>query len=387
MFILDDTETYYIDKAFWKSLLKESASWLPLNVRFIVSATHAIELEPVVDSPADVVLLRVRITRNYLLLSDEEVRQLFEFSNGLPPRMRSVTLEELIVRESNGNPAVVRTFIDCIATDFGKATLSEHELVQYCFSDKIMVTMGRAFGCEHSSRLTPRLRNHLAKALSHDPTRGQLNMQRFDDDEISCLTKLFQSGIILHGHDGYVRFSSPLAERYYYKWLFPNRRYRSPSSLHKLTRKVIANMSSSTFKQSAEQEGRFPSKATFHLQFAERLARFTHRSCVVCPEIARVFPALASGQDQWSAESEMEFYLCERLSWGLQLVVNGDNTSELVDRFAQNGKYSALGLSKYVIVGLRGNPNGEFLNVPRSPHKITVFSNWGIFRHAAASLD
>jgi hypothetical protein len=45
-------------------------------------------------------------------------------------------------------------------------------------------------------------------------------------------------------------FSSSLAKRYHFKWIFPNRSQTAPSSLRELITKVVSNMSSTVLKNS-----------------------------------------------------------------------------------------------------------------------------------------
>ncbi|OWY93852.1 hypothetical protein PHMEG_00036591 [Phytophthora megakarya] len=81
--MLDDSQRQYHDVSFWSLLIKGASSWIPPNVRFVITATHSLESEwP--ESPIDFQSFRRKITRVDLLLNDDEVRQLFDLGNGLP---------------------------------------------------------------------------------------------------------------------------------------------------------------------------------------------------------------------------------------------------------------------------------------------------------------
>ncbi|KAG6951244.1 hypothetical protein JG688_00013815, partial [Phytophthora aleatoria] len=98
-------------------------------------------------------------------------------------------------------------------------------------------------------------------------------------DDHQCFTRLKKAGIV----DGYVNFSSPLAERYYYQWLFPGRGYENPTSLHELIRKVIGSMSASALARSVALEDDFPKEAVFQHQFMVSLAMHTTSTCYILP--------------------------------------------------------------------------------------------------------
>ncbi|KAH9071771.1 hypothetical protein Ae201684P_020211 [Aphanomyces euteiches] len=70
---------------------------------------------------------------------------------------------------------------------------------------------------------------------------------------------------------------------------------------------------------------------------------------------------------------EIDFYLNGPLRWGIELLVNGDKIGERMARFAQGGKYSALGVQDYAVIDLRGNPTGKVTNVSRMEKRVTLF--------------
>lgn len=137
-------------------------------------------------------------------------------------------------------------------------------------------------------------------------------------------------------------------------------------------------MSASVLAQSTIGKNSFPEEATFQHQFMEGLALHTHPSCVICPELSRVFPASPRQHDQ-RINGEIEFYMNGSLRWGVELLVNGDKIGEHMARFAADGKYAALAAKDYAIIDLRGNKSGKITNVVRKPERITVFFKLGAF--------
>ncbi|KAF4027937.1 putative AAA domain-containing protein [Phytophthora infestans] len=221
--------------------------------------------------------------------------------------------------------------------------------------------------------------------LVDDPAYQPL-VHHLSDDEMQCFTRLKKAGIVFE--DGaYVNFTSPLAERYYYKWLFPGRGYVNPTSLYELVRKAIGSMSASVLKQSVVREYDFPKEAVFQHQFMAALALHTMNTCYICPELSRVFPA-SPRQHSQRIDGEIDFYLNGSLRWGIELLVNGDRIGEPMSRFATGGKYAALAAKEYVVIDFRGNVNGTITNVVRKQERVTVFFlSWETSRHVAAFLD
>lgn len=234
VFMLDDAQRKYDDQSFWDLLIKGSSSWLPANVRFAISATHNLEAE-VPESPVEFASFTRILTRDDILLSHDDARQLFDLENGLRREMRYPTLEELIIQECNGHIGSLRIIIDAVATYFEKVAQREHDLVAFCFSDKLLQELGRCFGRKHSIPSSPRLATFLIECLIRDPERGHMMMQ-WSEGEMRCFNRLMKAGILTCGDNGDVTFSAPLAERYCSKWLFPNRGRHNPPSLFNLMR-------------------------------------------------------------------------------------------------------------------------------------------------------
>lgn len=180
----------------------------------------------------------------------------------------------------------------------------------------------------------------------------------------------------------YVSFASPLAERYYSKWLFPNRGDDNPTSLHELIRKVSATV----LRQSVVRKNSFPKEAAFQHQFMAGLALYSHPTCYICPDLSRVFPVLPCLHDQ-RIKGEIGFYLNGKLRWGVELLVNDDKIGEHMDRFAADRKYAALATKEYAVIDLRGNKRGTTQMLSANQIESQFSSNWETSRHAAALFD
>ncbi|KAG7377058.1 hypothetical protein PHYPSEUDO_012238 [Phytophthora pseudosyringae] len=370
--MLDDSQRQYHDVSFWSLLVKGALSWIPPNVRFVISATHSLESEwP--DSPVDFRSFRQRIMRGDLLLGDEEVIQLFDLGNGLPSKLRSPAVEEVIIRECAGHIGALRIFIDNVVEFFEKTSPHQQEVLAFCFSETVVQAMGRLYGRRHVIPSSIELQTFLIKCLLDDTMLPPMN-----PDEISCFTRLMKAGIITQDATSFVKFTSPLATRYYSKYLFPKRGHHNPSSLNELIRKVIGNMSARVLRQSTVDKNDFPKEATFQHQFMEGLALWTEPACSICPELSKVFPALPHQRSQ-RIRGEIDFYLDGSLRWGIELLVNGDNIGEHMSRFAPKGKYAALAAKAHAVIDFRGNKTGKITDVARKPERVTVFFKLGEF--------
>ena len=191
-------------------------------------------------------------------------------------------------------------------------------------------------------------------------------------DEDSYLS-LKKAGILVQFPDATFGFSSQLAKRYYFKWIFPNRSDSVHSSLPDLIRSVISSMSANTLKNSTKA-GDFPKEAVFQHLFMEGLASFTPPSCSICPELSKIFPGLTNPTLQKKIAGEIDFYLNSTLRWGIELLVKGGGIGEHISRFTRpNGKYVPLDVRDYAVVDFRRNSTGEPTNTLRHPNRITVF--------------
>jgi hypothetical protein len=247
---------------------------------------------------------------------------------------------------------------------------TETVLLQHCFSDNFVQRMARCFGSGHSNPVGDDFKHFLKRCFSED--RAKLNGLMIQQDEDSYLS-LKKAGILVEFPDKTFGFTSLLAKRYYFKWIFPNRSETTPSSLSELIKKVIGNMSATILKNST-RPGDFPKEAVFQHLFMEGLARYTPPNCCICPELSKIFPGITNSNPQQEIAGEIDFYLNGSLRWGIELLVNGDGIGEHITRFTKlDGKYAALDVSDFSVVDFRRNSTGEPTNISKHPNRITVF--------------
>jgi len=368
---LDDAQAKYHEIRFWEELVKAAGLWLPKNIKFIVSATHS--LNGGRESPVEFESLP-RLSRQDFLLSEEEAYQFLDFSDiGLPQKMSIFpNLKSVLVNESGGLIAALRLSVDSLKESFMKDSHpTETALLQHSFSNAFVQRMARCFGSRHSKPVGDDFKHFLKKCFAEDRTHlnGLTNQQ--DEDSYSFLKK---AGILLEFPDSTFGFSSLLAKRYYFKWIFPNRSPTPPLSLSELIRNVIGNISASILKKSTTQ-GDFPKEAVFQHLFMEGLAAFTPPDCCICPELSKIFPSgIINSNSQQTIPGEIDFYLNGDLRWGIELLVNGDGIGEHISRFTvPDGKYVALAVSDYAVVDFRRNSTGQPTNISKHSNRITVF--------------
>jgi hypothetical protein len=331
-----------------------------------------------VESPAEFQSLW-KLSRPDFLLCDDEANQFLDLPTGLPTNMNTLNVKKLLIRECNGLIGALRISVDSLTTRFTKdPSPSETDLITYYLSNSVVQQMARCFGSQHSGPISQVLKNALIKCLVDEPILAPINGM-LDDKDSRCYTSLMKAGILALGNDRYtLQFSSPLALKYYSKWFFPNRSCTKPSSLRSLIVNAIGNMSASLLQQSTVNQDDFPKEATFQHLFMEGLALSTEPTCVICPELSKVFPPPTCASTE-RIHGEVDFYLNGTLRWGLELLVNGDRITEHIDRFGSNGKYSLLAVNDYAVIDFRGNKTGNVTNIVPNPKRITAFFKLGDF--------
>lgn len=137
-------------------------------------------------------------------------------------------------------------------------------------------------------------------------------------------------------------------------------------------------MSASALRESAAENGGFPDKVTFLLQFVPGLALNTMRSWLICPELPHILSSSASGGDR--SEVTDALYVNGRRRWGLEVHWDEDidgSTSKL----APGGEYGVVPVDDYAMINFRGSKGGvipkESLQEKR---RSRCFSSWGFFK-------
>jgi len=367
--MIDDAQAKYGDESFWDFLIK-STSWLPSNIQFIISATHTLKGD--IESPIEFDSINVKFFRKDFLMDDVEAGQFLQLDGiGLPFNMRKPNFMQLLIRECNGLIGALRISVDAIATHFKKnSDPDEDALTTYFLSQEFLYEISQCFGGHHMTITSPELKSFLVKVLTEGPN--------FHSDDLdSLVSPLEKAGILVRSQEeSIVKFLSPLAEKYYSNWLFPDRAFVDPQCLHDLIKQAIANMSASLFMNSLVFGNVFPNDAILRCQFITGLKVNTRPTCSIWQELGRAFPESASGLSE-RVDGKTDIYL-KQLGWGIALLTNGQAMPERMDQFqfTENMKYVPLGAKDHVVVDLRCGDCGEMTNVSRHPKRITVFLKW-----------
>lgn len=379
--ILDDAQEKYGDLTFWNLLVKTTASWLPRNIRFIISGTHSLAGRP--GSPVEFESLP-RLSRSDFLLTDEESYQFLNSSCiGLPKTMSEFqTLKDVLVRGAGGLIAALRLSVDALKNAFIKDTQpTETDVLQYSLTKQFIQNMARCFGTRHAKPIGDDFKVFLRKCYMNENIRLD-GLQNVHD--AASFDSLEKAGILVQQlPDLSFKFSSQFAKMFYFDWVFPKRSPSAPSSLPELIRDVISSMSSSVLRNSTVP-GSFPKEAVFQHLFMEGLALFTIPESSICPELSTVFPKNPKNNPTNSCvPGEIDFYLNGNLRWGIELLINGEGIGEHMARFeAPNGKYFALNVNDYAVIDFRGNSSGNVTNVSRLPKRYSVFFKQGDYTSA-----
>jgi hypothetical protein len=367
---LDNAQAKYDQGPFWEELIKSTSLWMPENIRFVISATHfpsqgSLGLVDFVYLP--------KIERDSFRLTEYESNEFLELPViGLPQKLKSETLKRVLIRECGGLIGALRLSIDSLEERFAKDIQPlETDVLQYFLSDKVLQSMTPCFGSAHALPIGPDFKTFMKKVFVDKRLcpSGFTNPQ--DGESYSSLEN---AGILELPDSKSFGFSSPLAKRYYFKWLFPSRSETSPSSLQELIRKVVSNMSCTALTNSS-LPGDFPNKAVFQLQFVEGLALHTPPCYSICPDLLKVFSSDINPNTQQAIAREVDFYLNGSERWGIELLVNGDGIiGESVSRFSPlNGKYVSLAVHDYVVVDIRRNATGQPTDISKHPNLVSVF--------------
>ena len=100
--------------------------------------------------------------------------------------------------------------------------------------------------------------------------------------------------------------------------------------------------------------------------FPSRIAKSTSYNHVIGP---RLFKTPSSNQNNGESKG-LDFFLADNLRFGITVLVNGDNSSEYLERFTESGKYSLFRAQDFVVIDVRPGPVS---NVQHHPKRITVF--------------
>ena len=363
--MMDDAQGKYQESSFWSLLIKFGETWIPRNVKFVISATYS--LASTGDSPVEFQSMN-RISRNDLLLTPLEYQEFMSSPLGLRNIIKLPYVRRVIWEECGGLIGAVRRSTQAIQENFDKdPDASEEAILSFYLSQELAKQMERCFGAQHSSPGDINLKKCLEQCFL-----GKAGMMlNLDDNQSKYISRLRKSGILSETNFGCeIKFTSPLARRYYAQWLFPNRSLQIPENVLDLVKKAVGLMSASILQSSVASD-RFPKEATFQHLLMVALANCTPPGCAICPELSEVFPDPQAPVGQVERISgEIDFYLDGDLRWGIELLARGGQIGEHIDRFSRDGKYHALKVADYIVVDFRPGPVS---NVRRYEKRMTVF--------------
>jgi hypothetical protein len=229
VFFLDDAQKKYGYAGFWESLIKSSCDWLDDNkFRFIVSVTHS--LDGGIESPVEFQSLK-KLGREDFLLSEEEAYEFLGFADvGLPPNTQShQILKNFLVKQCGGLVGALRMSVDSIESSLFRTKndpVEERACLQHCLSDSFLSFHARCFGSKHLAPVGDDFKRFLKKCFVK--TRVPVVNEFTNERDRASFVSLEKAGILVRDKDNCVSFSSPLAKRYYLKWIYPGRSSERP---------------------------------------------------------------------------------------------------------------------------------------------------------------
>jgi len=368
---LDDAQNIYEHNDFWETLLKELPVRCPSGFSFIISATHNLRQNQ--SSPVGFGSLP-RISKSDLLISEREAEELIDLTcyNEIVVKT-SPAIRHAIIRECCGIIGAVRLAVMKLCERFDQDSAAESQILQFFFSDNFSQHLDRLFSV-HLGSILPVFRDFLKACFVQTTTRPML----LDSESKKILVQLLKGGVLEEVSWDSFRFSSPLAKRFYFGYVFPNRSMVVPSSVFDLVRGAIQNMSSATLQNATVDGNDFPKETVFQHEFMAGLAAVLPPRCYICPELSRVFPddVVRDGK----IEGEIDFYINGDLRWGIEVLVMRDRLSEHLDRFSDpSGKYFPLRVKDYAVVDFRRSLDGNPTKVLPHDKRVTVFFGRGDF--------
>jgi hypothetical protein len=371
--ILDDAQNIYHHTNFWTKLIKQACVKCP-NFKFIISVTHSLNIPN--ESPFEFQSIISQIRRSDLLLSDEEILDVFDMldnSGSFSLKMYPLVCH-VITKQSGGVVGAIVLSIRKIYDEFKYyKNPQESHILNYYYSNEFISESGRLFGADRNATIPQNLRLFLSQCYLIPTIKPKLHPN--EEEKLNALVK---GGVLLTGT--VISFSYPLAKRFYLQKLFPSKTANAPANLRALIVSAIQNMSAKALEMSTITTDYFPKEACFQHQFMSGLLASLPINCHVCPELSKDFPDDDERISQ-NIDGEIDFYVNGNLRWGIELAVNGDHISEHLNRFIEpNGKFVKLRLKDYIVVDFRCTLDGLPTNVSLNDEKrVSVFFKHGDF--------
>jgi hypothetical protein len=163
-----------------------------------------------------------QLDRSDLLLVEHEYKVLLEdaISLTLPQHLRRSCIEDLIWEQCNGHIGCIRQSFLAMNDRFGKGQdADDDKIVAFYLSEKALVQIHECFDLSNEA-INAAFRVELADLLMRDPNLTTFAVGNCLTPALSALIKL---GVFVSHSPGNLLYSSPLAKRYLYSIIFPNR--------------------------------------------------------------------------------------------------------------------------------------------------------------------
>jgi hypothetical protein len=277
---LDDAQEKFMEIGFWEQLINVSPYWLPSNISFIISSTYF----PFEDSSSLLSFRNIpKLEKIDFQLSLYESNEFLELPViGLPEKMKTETVKHVLVRECGGLIGALRQSIDSLNDRFAKDIQPlEAAVLNYYFSVGLLNNMGRCYGSNHSTPFGNDFKEYLKRIWVNE----KLIQNGFSDErDNDSFLRLKKNGIIGETTSGYFGFSSPLAKRYYFKCIFPNRTLTAASTFKEVIENVVSNISATILNDSSIK-GDIRNEEPFHHFLMEGLRSNTFPTNISNPKI------------------------------------------------------------------------------------------------------
>lgn len=294
---------------------------------------------------------------------------------GLPQHMRLAGLMDRLVAICGGLVGALRMSIRALRNHFEEKTaVNEDELIRFLFTSKFCYSMERCYGARTIKHSQPMV--CFLQTCFGEPTL----CPQFDDDrDVVQYENLRKCGILLEedvdGVGSVTRFTSTLSKRYFIQRIFPHRGLKNPKNLEALIKHAICCMSPNALLQACgppEDRRKLPKEAVFQHLFMKGLSSGTLSGTHICPELSQVFGTGAT------ISREIDFFVNDLLSWGIELVIDGDNITGHMNRFRGNGPYVPLNCGEnWCVVDFRVSKDAQITNVRKEKHRVSVFYEEG----------
>ena len=143
-------------------------------------------------------------------------------------------------------------------------------------------------------------------------------------------------------------FLSPLAFRMFFDYLFPSRGVANyvPASIDELLIATLKQMTAVNIKQSAlVSDSDVPKETPLQHEFFTAMTHVLPPTTEVVSEMSAILPDVPN-----HGVGELDFYVNSSLFYGIELMRNGKNLAEHVQRFLPGGMYHAPTKIKHFIV-------------------------------------